>query len=443
MRTLKHLGRLAGLALVASLAHPATTASQSIYATFVGTITNSDGRGIAGATLLLTNTANRLHREATTKDDGTYSVVNVQPGTYELRISLGASVMFQRSGITVRAGDIARVDAQLKTTAMSAAGGTAPAPPVDTRQVQVGLYSYFADGRPDAVAAIGGAETFDAYITADAGLCSLRSGGEPAGTVPPGVGWHLAGRVLGRTTDALTVRIDWRRLWENGVRQTSPRSGTLEAAIRTGERFPLDAVTAATGASCAVGGASLEATVIARPVRAAGGGGGSPSTPASTRAPNRVSNVAEELRLRAAQQWENLARLAPEAFQVELWLVQTRPDSTEQVHLITQPFGGSTSFVFPPVRVKPAAVDVDVEVFGFLRCTQGDDGAGGLSLQVAIGRNLRQQDARPAESYSASGKTVPWPAPTDVLSFELPVSAADQRLLAGHRFDLRLRLRPR
>jgi hypothetical protein len=128
---------------------------------------------------------------------------------------------------------------------------------------------------------------------------------------------------------------------------------------------------------------------------------------------------------------------------VELWLVQTRPDNTEHVQLITQPFGGSTSFVFPPVRVGSGSGAVDVEVFGFLRHTQGDDGAGALSLQVAIGRNLRQQGTRPVESYSASGKTVPWPMPAEVLSFELPISASEQRLLAGHRFDLRLRLRPR
>jgi hypothetical protein len=431
------------LALAVSLVYAPTTAvlsGQSVYATFVGTVTNSDGRGIVGATVLLTNTANRLRRETTTKDDGTYSVVNMQPGTYELRISLGSSSMFERRGITVSAGDIARVDAQLKTSVASVLGGSVSAPAVETRQVQVALYSHFADGRLDAVAAIGGAETLDAYITADAGLCSLMSGREPAGGNPPGVGWRVTARVLSRSSEALTVRIDWQRLWENGARQSSPRSGTLEAAIRTGERFPLDTVTAAAGANCAVSGGSLEATVIARPPRTGGGGGALSTIRGNTSEPGRASAAAEELRLRAARQWENLARLAPDAFQVELWLVQTRPDQSEQVQLITQPFGGSTSFVFPPVRLQSESGRLDVEVFGFLRRTEGD-GAAALNLQIAIGRNLRQQGA--VERYSASGQTVPWPAPTEVLSFELPVSAAEQRLLAGHRFDLRLRLRPR
>jgi hypothetical protein len=364
-------------------------------------------------------------------------MVNIQPGAYDIRISVGSSTMFERRGITVRAGDIARIDAQLKTTAAAAgASGRAAPPASDTRQVQVNFQTHLADGRPNASAAVGGSGAFAAFIVADAGLCSLTSGDEPSGAALPGVGWRIAGRVLERTSQDITVRIDWQRLWENGARQSNPRTGTLEATIRTGERFPLDAVTPAAGASCAVTGGSLEATVIARPPSAGGATSRAP-------APDRATAAAEELRQRSVAQYQELVRLAPNAFQVELWLVQTRPDNTEQVQLITQPFGGSTSFVFPPVRVDSGSGPVDVEVFGFLRHTQGNDGAGAPSLQVAIGRNLRQPGAKPIESYSASGKTVPWPLPADVLSFELPISASEQRLLAGHRFDLRLRLRPR
>ena len=407
--------------------------AQFRYATFVGTVTDSNSRPVSGATVRATNTAHGLHRESTTASDGTYTMVNIQPGTYDFRISLGASTMFERRGIVVRGGDIARVNAQLKSTAGNASERRGPAPVADTRQVQVSLSTYREDGRPDAIAASGGADTFTAYITADAGLCSLRSGGEP--DIVPGVGWRIGGRVLRRTNEAIDVRIDWQRLWENGTRQSNPRSGRLEATIRTGERFPLDSVMAAAGAACAATGGSLEATVIARAGRAGGGG---PVT-----APERTSAAAEELRQRAAAQYQDLVRLVPNALQVELWLVQTRPDDTENVQLITQPFGGSTSFVFPPVRVASDSGAVDVDVFGFLRHMPGDGDAGVLSLQVAIGRNLRQQGARPVESYSASGKTVPWPLPAEVLSFELPVSPSDQRVLGGHRFDLRLRLRPR
>ena len=169
------------------------------------------------------------------------------------------------------------------------------------------------------------------------------------------------------------------------------------------------------------------------------------ATSGRTGSESRVSDAAEELRQRARDTYEEMARLAPGAFQVELWLVQTRPDTTEQVQLITQPLGASTSFVFPPVRVASGSDATDVEVFGFLRRTQEGVRGGTLSLQVAVARNLRQPEApgRPTESYHASGKTVPWPAPSEVLSFELPVSASDERVLGGHRFDLRLRITPR
>jgi hypothetical protein len=421
--------------------------AQFKFATFVGTVTDSNGHRVAGAEVLITHTGNRLKRAATTGADGTYSITNVQPGTYDIRISFGSATAFERRGVTVRAGDIARVDTQLRT-----AGAKAGSPPAiaDIRQVQVSLQTYRPDGRPDAVVAVGGADEFTSFISADAGLCTVRTG-EPS--PPPAVGWRISGRVVNRTDDALTVRIDWQRLWENGTRQPKPRSGTLEATIRRGERFPLDSVTSTASADCAVTGGSLEATVIARPAGVGGGGrgGGSAALPGSARtagasadqAPDQLAEAAQRLRERAAEQYQELVRLVPGAFQVELWLVQTRPDNTEQVQLITQPLGGSTSFVFPPVRVSSEGDAAEVEVFGFLRRTQTGDGAGQLSLQVAIGRNLRQSGPRPIESYSASGKVVPWPLPAEVLSFELPVSASDQRALAGHRFDLRVRITPR
>jgi hypothetical protein len=347
--------------------------------------------------------------------------------------------MFERRGILIRGGDIARVDTQLRTTVKA----SAPSPTVDTRQVQVSLYTYGADGRPVSVAAVGGAAEFTSFITADAGLCSLRtaeSTPDAGFRLPSAVAWRISGRVLARMGGAMTVRIDWERLGDN------PRSGTLEAAIRPGERFPLDTVTSVASTACDVTGASLEATVIARSAP-----GGRASWDADWRAAGQAAHAydqlveaAQLLRSRAAsEEYQELVRLVPNAFQVELWLVQTRPDKSEQVQLITQPFGGSTPFVFPPVRVASQAGEVDLEVFGFLRHTQGEDGAGALSLQVAVGYNLRQQSPRPSESSSAGGKTVTWPAPAEVLSFELPVSESEQRLLGGHRFDLRLRLRPR
>ena len=420
--------------------------AQFKFATFVGTVTDSDGHRVAGAEVLITHTGNRLKRAATTGADGTYSITNVQPGTYDIRISFGSATAFERRGVTVRAGDIARVDTQLRTAGAKA--GSAPAI-ADTRQVQVSLHTYRPDGRPDAVVAVGGADEFTSFISADAGLCTLRTG-EPS--PPPAVGWRISGRVVNRTADALTVRIEWQRLWENGARQPNPRSGTLEATIRRGERFPLDSVTSTASADCAVTGGSLEATVIARPAGVGGGGRGRGSAPlpgstqtagTSDQAQDRLAEAAQRLRERAAEQYQELVSLVPGAFQVELWLVQTRPDTTEQVQLITQPLGGSTSFVFPPVRVSSDGDAAEVEVFGFLRRTQSTEGAGQLSLQVAIGRNLRQPGPRPVESYSASGKVVPWPLPAEVLSFELPVSASDQRVLAGHRFDLRVRITPR
>ncbi len=405
------------------------------FGTFVGTVTDAQGFRVAGADVLLTHQGNGLKRAAVTGADGTYTVVNIQPGTYEIRISFG-SARFERRGVTIRAGDIARVDTQLN---VSVGSGLKSPVGLDTREVRVGLHTYGADGRPNASASLSEHDDFTGYVSADGPLCALSASEKPRENPSPGVGWVISSRVLGRTPDAITVRIEWQRLWDNGVRQQKPRTGTLEASIRAGERFPLDRVTAA-ASECSAAWGSLEASVASGPAAANRGGG--------LRSPNRGATSAEaaqELRLRSPNSYEEMARLAPGAFQVELWLVQTRPDNTEQVQLITQPLGASTSFVFPPVRVASGSDATDVEVFGFLRRTQEGASGGTLSLQVAVARNLRQQEApgRPIESYHASGKTVPWPAPSEVLSFELPVSASDERVLGGHRFDLRLRITPR
>jgi hypothetical protein len=315
----------------------------------------------------------------------------------------------------------------------------------------------------------------------------------------------VSGRVISRTDKELTVRIEWERLWEAGQRLAKPRTGLLEATIRVGERFPLDTVTSSATTDCGVTSGRLEATVVSRPATARGGGGGrgmggfgsasagggggrgsagggsagagtggptagasvgsagggggrksgratfgggafgggGAGTPSGSGAADYQSLVvlegAEEMAARLREMAAGQPSVGP-LFEAELWLVHTLPDGTERPELIRQPLRESTSFVFPSLRVVVQSVPIDIEVFGFVRRLLGEGGV--PSLQIAIGQR-RQRGSRPDDgqsNYSGSGKVVAWPAPTEVLSFELP---ADQGLPQGHRFDLRLRIRPR
>ena len=102
------------IVLAIGLAAPPATA-QVLYGSVVGTVTDPQGYRVPGANILITNTANGLKRETVTNSEGEYTIVNVQPGTYDVRISMGANFKaFERRGVNLRQGDIARVDTQLQ-----------------------------------------------------------------------------------------------------------------------------------------------------------------------------------------------------------------------------------------------------------------------------------------------------------------------------------------
>jgi hypothetical protein len=89
--------------------------AQVLYGSVTGTVTDPQGYRVPGASVAITNPATGLKRETTTNSQGEYNIVNVQPGTYDIRISMGTNFKaFERRGINIRQGDIARVDTQLQ-----------------------------------------------------------------------------------------------------------------------------------------------------------------------------------------------------------------------------------------------------------------------------------------------------------------------------------------
>jgi hypothetical protein len=106
---------VAGLAAAAVGLTAASASAQVLYGSVTGTVTDPQGYRVPGANIVITNTANGLKRETVTNNEGEYTIVNVQPGTYDVRISMGANFKaFERRGLDIRQGDIARVDTQLQ-----------------------------------------------------------------------------------------------------------------------------------------------------------------------------------------------------------------------------------------------------------------------------------------------------------------------------------------
>ena len=62
--------------------------AQILYGTIVGNVKDSQGAVIPGATVTATNTETNLTRETVTNEEGAYSLTNVLPGPYDVKITM-------------------------------------------------------------------------------------------------------------------------------------------------------------------------------------------------------------------------------------------------------------------------------------------------------------------------------------------------------------------
>jgi carboxypeptidase family protein/TonB-dependent receptor-like protein len=112
---------LASLAvLVAALiVLAAPVGAQVLYGTLVGNVTDPTGAAIPGATVTLINANTNLSREATTNAEGVYRFVNVQPGTYKVRVTLTGFKEYVKEGVPIAPTTVSRVDVPLEVGALT------------------------------------------------------------------------------------------------------------------------------------------------------------------------------------------------------------------------------------------------------------------------------------------------------------------------------------
>ena len=106
------LRRAAALALLVSLWSAAPTAAQSTYGSLIGTITDTSGAVVPGATVTITNAQTQAVRTSATSGDGSYLVANLDAGSYHVVVSLSGFADVVRDA-TLLARQTVRVDAQL------------------------------------------------------------------------------------------------------------------------------------------------------------------------------------------------------------------------------------------------------------------------------------------------------------------------------------------
>jgi hypothetical protein len=111
-------GKLFGLVLGASFLISALY-GQSNNATVLGVVTDESDAAVPGATVTIRNVGTNIERTADTSEGGEYTLVNLQPGEYELTAqSEGFSTYVQR-GIVLQIGQVLRADVRLELGAVT------------------------------------------------------------------------------------------------------------------------------------------------------------------------------------------------------------------------------------------------------------------------------------------------------------------------------------
>ncbi|MGA7339255.1 MAG: carboxypeptidase-like regulatory domain-containing protein [Terracidiphilus sp.] len=102
------------IALLVGVVSGARVQAQTSYGSVVGTVTDSTGADVLGAKVSLKNDGTNAAEEAVTGTGGTYSFINLNPGSYSVSIAQAGFESYTQSGIDVQIGGATRVDIVLQ-----------------------------------------------------------------------------------------------------------------------------------------------------------------------------------------------------------------------------------------------------------------------------------------------------------------------------------------
>ncbi len=113
-RLIAAAGTLLGLSLLA-----APTSAQVLYGSIVGVVQDASGSSIPAATVTIVSKETNLTRETVSNENGEYTLTNVLPGTYDIKVGLQGFREFVRANVPVTPGQISRVVAKLEIGALA------------------------------------------------------------------------------------------------------------------------------------------------------------------------------------------------------------------------------------------------------------------------------------------------------------------------------------
>jgi hypothetical protein len=106
-------GLLVAAALLGQLVAGSTVWGQATTSVR-GTVTDSSGGAVGGATVTITNSESRIERTVTTGSDGTYQFLLLPPGTYKLTVAAQGFQRHEETGLQLLVNTPATVNVQLK-----------------------------------------------------------------------------------------------------------------------------------------------------------------------------------------------------------------------------------------------------------------------------------------------------------------------------------------
>ena len=109
--------RLAIVVLLSVISVPATAptaVAQVLYGSLVGTVTDQSGAVVPNAQVKAVNPATGETREVTADEAGRFTLGNVTPGTYAVRISAPGFRQYNKTGVEAAVNTVSRVDVQLE-----------------------------------------------------------------------------------------------------------------------------------------------------------------------------------------------------------------------------------------------------------------------------------------------------------------------------------------
>jgi hypothetical protein len=108
------LRRIASFLVLGLLLTPAAYAQLASQTALVGTVTDSGGLVLPGASVVAVNVGTRDTYEATTNAEGDYYIQFVKPGKYEVSVTVNGFQTFKATGIDVASNQVVRTNAVMQ-----------------------------------------------------------------------------------------------------------------------------------------------------------------------------------------------------------------------------------------------------------------------------------------------------------------------------------------